>query len=177
MVRRLVEQQHLRVADEQLRQRDAHLPAARELAGGARQVDLLEAQAEEHASHLRLDGVAAQRLVGVARAAGGGQLRLGGVLPQLGLQPMQALFGLQNLHLGGHDLFEDGAFLHLDGFLLQVPHARAFGEQHPAFVGVLLAGNDIEQGGLAGPVGTHERQALVLFQAERHVLEERAAAE
>ncbi len=77
----LVEQQHLGVADEQLRQRDAHLPAARELGGAAREIALLEAQAEHDAAHLRLDGVAAQHLVSVAGAPGGGKLLRRGSSP------------------------------------------------------------------------------------------------
>ena len=54
VVRRLVEQEHLGVADEQFRERDAHLPTAGELGGGAGHVALGEAEAEQHASHLRL---------------------------------------------------------------------------------------------------------------------------
>ena len=177
VVRGLVEQQHLGVADEQLRQRDAHLPATRELRGGAAQVGLLEPEAEHDAAHLRLDGVAPQHLVGVAGAPGGGQLLRRRVLTQLVLQLVEAPLGFQHLYLGGHDLLEDGLVGHLDGLLLQVAHARALGEQHAALVGVLLAGYDVEHGGLAGAVGAHERQALVLLKAERHVVEELAPSE
>ena len=93
------------------------------------------------------------------------------------LQLVEAPLGFQHLNLGGHDLLEDGLVCHLDGLLLQVAHTRALGEQHAALVGVLLAGYDVEHGGLAGAVGTHERQALILFQAERHVVEELASSE
>ena len=173
----LVEQQHLGVADEQLRQRDTHLPAARELGGAAREVVLLEAQAEHDAAHLRLDGVAAQHLVGVADAPGGSKLLRRGGLAQLGLQLVQAALGFQHLHLRGHDLLEDGLVGHLDGLLLEVAHARALREQHATLVGILGARDDVEHSGLAGAVRAHERQALVFLQAERHVVEELAPSE
>ena len=177
MVRGLVEQEHLGVADEQLRQRDAHLPAAGELGGQAAQILLLETQAEHDAAHLGFDGVAAQRLVGVAGAPRRGQLPLGGVLAQPLLQLVKAPLGFEHLCLRGHDLLEDGPLPHLDGLLLQVAHARALREQHPALVGVLLAGDDVEHGGLAGAVRAHERQAIVLLQAKRHVVKELAPSE
>ena len=173
----LVEHEHLGVADQKLGQRDAHLPAAGEVRGGLLDVAFLEAQAEQHAADLCLDGVAAQHLVGVARAAGGGKLALGGVVAQRLLQLAQALLGFQDLHLRGHDLLEDGAIGHLDGFLLQVAYAGTPCEQDAPLVGVLAAADDVEHGGFAGAVGAHERQAVVFLQLERDVGEQRAPAE
>ena len=173
----LVEHEHLGIADQQLCQRDAHLPAAGEVRGGLLDVAFLEAQAEQHAADLGLDGVTAQHLVGVARAAGCGKLALGGVVAQRLLQLAQALLGFQDLHLRGHDLLEDGAIGHLDGFLLQVAHAGAPCEQDAALVGILATADDVEHGGFAGAVGAYERQAIVFLQFERDVGEQRAPAE
>src|SRR5499427_10137477 len=58
MVRRLVEEQQARLAEQQLRERDTHLPAARERLAGTREVRCLEAQALKHGGGLELDGVA-----------------------------------------------------------------------------------------------------------------------
>ena len=176
MVRRLVEQQHLGVADEQFRKRDAHLPTAGELGGGTGHVALGEAEAEQHASHFRLQRVAAEHLVGVPRPAHGRQLSFGGVRAQLRLQLVQALLRFKNLGLGRDDLFEDGQVPHLDGLLLQIAHARPLGEEHAPLVRIVLAGDNVEQRRLARAVRAHERQPVVLFQAERHVVEQRAAA-
>ena len=173
----LVEHEHLGIADQKLGQRDAHLPTAGEVRGGLLDVAFLEAQAEQHAADLGLDGVAAQHLVGVARATGGGKLALVGVIAQRLLQLAQALLGFQDLHLRGHNLLEDGAIGHLDGFLLQVAHAGALREQDAALVGVLAAADDVEHGGFAGAVGAYERQAVVFLQLERDVGEQRAPAE
>ncbi len=48
VVGRLVEQEHVGLAEQQLRERKAHLPAAGELVGEPLEVRLLEAEAEEH---------------------------------------------------------------------------------------------------------------------------------
>lgn len=176
VVRRLVEQEHLGIAVEQFRERDAHLPTAGELGGGAGHVALGEAEAEQHASHLRLQRVAAEHLVGVPRPAHGRQLRFGGVRAQLRFQLVQALLGFEHLGLRRDDLFEDGEVAHLDGLLLQIAHARALGEEHAALVRIVLAGDDVEQCRLARAVRAHKRQPVVLFQAERHVVEQRATA-
>ncbi len=57
MVCRLVQQQNIRLLEQQLGQRDAHLPAARELLGPAFPVLFSESQAIEHGPHLRLDRI------------------------------------------------------------------------------------------------------------------------
>ena len=142
-----------------------------------REVLGLEAQAVQDAAHLGLDGVAAEVLVGVTGASRGGELLVGGIVAELGLELAQALLRLQHLDLGRHDLVEHGEISHLDRFLLQVADTGALGEQDAPLVGVLLAGDDVEQRGLAGAVGADERQPVVLLEAERHVREEGAPSE
>ena len=58
MVGRLVQQQQVGFLQQQLGQRDAHLPSARELLGGSNPIFFFEPQAVEHRSHFRLDTVA-----------------------------------------------------------------------------------------------------------------------
>ena len=157
MVRRLVEQQHFGVSDQQLRERDAHLPAARELARHAAHIVLFEAEAEQHAAHLRLDDIAAQPLELVAGAARGGKVALGGVFPERFFERAKALLGGEHLDLGGHDLVEDGLLVHLDRFLLEIAHTRALREQDTTLISVFLAGDDVEHGRFAGAVRADER--------------------
>ena len=177
MVRRLVKQQHFGVSDQQLRERDAHLPAARELARHAAHVVFLKAQAEQHAAHLRLDDVATQPLELVASAARGGKVALGGVFPERLFERAKALLGGEHLDLGGHDLVEDGLLVHLDRFLLEVAHARALREQDATLISVFLAGDNVEHGRFAGTVRADERQAVVFLKFEGDVAEQHAAAE
>ena len=152
MVGGLVEQQHLGVSDKQLRQRDAHLPTTGELAGQARHIGFSEAETEQDPANLRLDGVAAEHLERIARTPCGGKLRLRGALAKLRLELVQASLRLEHLHLGAHDLLEDGAFTHLDSLLLEIAHARALREQNAPLVGIRLARDDVEKRGLARAV-------------------------
>ena len=78
----LVEQQQVRLFEQQFGQRDAHLPAAGELFRVPRPIVLAEAEAGEHRSDLRLDRIA------VARA-------------ELAVQPVEAVGDLRVLLAGG----------------------------------------------------------------------------
>ena len=64
VVGRLVEQQQPGAAQQQLGQRDAHLPAAGERLGGFLEVGPFEAETAQHGVHLRLDAVAVAILEG-----------------------------------------------------------------------------------------------------------------
>ena len=61
MVRRLVQQQNIRLLQQKLGERDAHLPAARELFRAPRPVLFAESQAIQYRPNLRLDRVAVAR--------------------------------------------------------------------------------------------------------------------
>ena len=58
MIRRLIEQQQARLLQQQLGQRDAHLPSAAEILAGALQIILRETEAQQHGSGFGFDGVA-----------------------------------------------------------------------------------------------------------------------
>ena len=79
----LVEQQQVGLFEQQLGQRDAHLPAAGELFGAALPIALRETEAGEHRADLRFDGVAVARAefaFGAVEAVGHlGVFRAGGV--------------------------------------------------------------------------------------------------
>ena len=177
MVRRLVEQEHLGVSDQQLRKRNAHLPAARKLARHAAHVVFFKAQAEQHAAHLRLDDVAAQPLEFIARTARSRKITLAGVFPERLFERAKALLGGEHLDLGGHNLVEDGLLVHLDRLLLEIAHARALCEQNAALISIFLAGDDVEHGRFAGTVRAHKCQAVVFLKFESDVVEQHAAAE
>src|SRR6266576_6037290 len=58
MVRRLIQQQQVRLLQQQLGKRDAHLPSAREFVSLPMPIVLTKSESSEHAAHLRLDGIA-----------------------------------------------------------------------------------------------------------------------
>ena len=112
MVGRLVEEQQVGSAKKELRERDAHLPAAREL--GTRAVEVLDAEAEagEDLSRVALELVSAQALESVLDVAvlfkQGGQV---GALAGFGngeLELLGARAESANLNRGVHDLAENG---------------------------------------------------------------------
>ena len=76
MVGRLVEQQQVGLAEQQLRQRDPHLPAAGEGFGRPFEVSRLEAEATEHRRRLQLDAVAVAEPEAVLQVAVAMQHRL-----------------------------------------------------------------------------------------------------
>ena len=173
----LVEQKQVGFANKQLGERDAHLPAAREIAGMAGHVVFLEAQAEQHAAHLRFKAISAERFVALARTAARGKLLGSGIFVQACLELMEALFGLKDFLLARNDLVENGAVFHLDGFLLQIAHDGALGEHHIARVGIFVPGNDLQHGGFTRAIRADQRQSIVGLKAKARVGEQRSAAE
>ena len=83
MICRLVQKQEVGLGQQELGQRDTHLPAAGELIGLARPVFLGEAQAGEHCAHLRIERVAVERVKAVLqqrKALGSGLVFGAGVI-------------------------------------------------------------------------------------------------
>jgi len=160
----LVEQQDVGVAQQQLGEADAHLPAAGELEGRLVEVLHGEPQAAQDLAGAALELVAAGGLEAVAGAAvllhggveGVGVLLGGHDLLELG----DALAQVRDLGRGGHDLLEGRAVAGELRLLLEVAHGGAPGEGHGALVGRLEAHDDLEQRGLAGAVGAHEGPGL-----------------
>ena len=112
----LVQKQQVGVAQEELGERDAHLPAARELGAGALKVGDFEAQAGQDFAGVALELVAAQVLKAVLYLAvlvkeGVDVLALLGELGDLGLQLVGALAHAADFLGGRHDLGEDGGVL------------------------------------------------------------------
>ncbi len=92
VIGRLVQQQQVRLFEQQFGQRDAHLPAAGEFLGAALPIGMREPEPGQHRSHLRLDGVAVARAklavqlmktVGHLRVFGAGRIELRHLVRQL----------------------------------------------------------------------------------------------
>ena len=77
-----------------------------------------------------------------------------------------------DLALSTHHFIKNGAIPHFDSLLLQVTNLGTFGENDTPGIRRILAGDNVEHGGLAGAVGPNKRNPIVLFKTKGHVLEE-----
>ena len=143
--------------EQQLGQRDAHLPAARKLFRAPRPVALRKAEAGEHCAHLRFHGVAVARAkfalgpleaVGHLRIFGAGRIEFGHADSE------RLQFPLELPHAGkyGHALRENGAAGDLQPVLRQISEPHALGRRKRAIIELLQAGDNFKQGRLSGTV-------------------------
>ena len=171
MVRRLVEQHRVRAHQEDLGQRDAHLPAARQLADVARHRLLAEAKPVEHLAGAAVECVAVElvelclhlavsfddgiHLVGAIGIAHG---RL-----ELGHLDRESRHRSDAVHHFGHG----AASCHVADVLAEIadPHTAIDGDL--TFVGLLLAGDHAEKRGLAGAVRPDQSDLLAALDRGR----------
>ena len=162
----LVEQQQVGLFEQQLGERDAHLPAAGELFGAAFPIALRKAEAAEHGAHLRFDGVAVARAelafglvkpLGDLRVFRAGGVEFGHAVGQV----LLLLFELAQVGEHGHALGEDGAAGEREPFLRQVAEGDALLGGHDAGIESLDAGQHFQERRLAGAVGAHDAGAFV----------------
>ena len=181
MVRGLVQEQEAGTTEQQLGQRDAHLPATRERLGRPVEVLAREPQAREHRRHTKIEGVAvvgAERVlqVGVAhqhlivfvvgdRRVAQALLDLGDPLPD-GQQPGERRGGL----------LEQRATLVDQAVLRQVAHLEGRRLVHGPGIGLLETRENAEQRRLARPVWATEANALARRDPPGNVREQRAIA-
>ena len=140
----------------------------------------MKSQAKEDASRERLDVVAIARLVARAQAAvflEQGIVVLGRGILERKLELCQLVAHGGDVGYGGHDLVDDAATLHLDGFLLQKAQGGALGVDDLTGVWALVAGEDVHHRRLAGAVGADQGDAVALVDTEGDIREESADAE
>src|SRR5581483_6829544 len=179
VVGRLVEQEHVGPGDEDPAQRRPHPPPARQLGERAAPVLVGEAEPGQDPVGFRLDGVAALGLEGrlgvtqlpqqpfVLGAGGGGD----GVV-----QFLDPLRQAVQRPRPPQRLVEGGTIFRLRPVLGQVGQRHGGRAGHGAGVGPLLAGQDLQQRGLARPVAADQRQPPPRAQRDRHVGEQDALA-
>ena len=178
MVRRLVEQEDRGTAQQQLRQLDAHAPAARELARGAAEVLAAETQPEERLLDVGVARLAAEDVVAILRLRQpvqelpvGGALVIGALgdfvrdAPDLGFEPQHFVECLGRL-LGqrrgvGH--------LHLLG---QIADRTLAVDRNGSRRGLLLTHDQTQKRRLAGPVPAHQTDAVLGVDQKRDIVEE-----
>ncbi len=182
MVRRLVEQQEGGLLQQQLRERDAHLPAAGKRVGGPLEVGGREAEALEDRGGLELDAVAVAEAELVLQIAVAREhrvvLRFGDA--RIAEAPLEAVhLGLdcQERRERARRLLEHRVAGVREAVLRQVADGERRGREDGARVGLVEARHHPEEGGLAGAVGAAEAHALTVGDLPGDVVEEGAVAE
>jgi len=147
MVGRLVQQQQVGVGEQRGGQRHAHPPAAGKRRHRARLLRLVETKAGQDGGGARRGGVGADGAQPLVHL--GQPVRLGGLrLRQQGQTLLVALqHGFQQARIARGRL------------LLHLRHAGAGGEADLAAVDRHIAGDGLEQGGLARAVAPHQADA------------------
>ncbi len=145
IVRRLVEEEHVGLEEEHGRERDAHAPAARELAAGAPLGRRVEAEAGENASRSRRGCMGAD--VRQAQVDVGDTMR---VVGGLGFGEQSATLAVSRQHP------VDQALIAAGGLLGDAADAGVAGHADGAVVGMELAADQLEQRRLAGAVAADE---------------------
>ena len=172
----LVERQDVGAAEEQLRERDAHLPSARELGAVAVEVVRPEAEAAEDGLRLRLRVVPAVvvPLLAHRRVA----FHDARVLPARGIDGGERLFDgsapcFERMQLGERRE-RVGADRHPadEHVLRQVPDGGTARQRDGARVGLEIARDDAEERRLAGAVRAREPDARAVGHAPRDVGED-----
>ena len=180
MVAWLVEQHRIGPHQQNSRQRDTHLPAARKLANIAVHHLLAEAQAAQHLARAAFERVAVKLL-----EAG---LHLAVTLDD-GLHLVQALRvrhgGLKLLQLGPngahrpgavHDLGHGAMPRHFANVLVEIADGDAAIRRHLALVGRILAGDHTEQRRLAGSIRSDKANPLAFQETGRSLDEQEMIA-
>ena len=170
-LRRLVEQHGVGPHQQDARQRNAHLPAARQRADVAVHHLLAEAEAGEHLAGAAFQRVAAELLEAALHLAVArhdvvhvvGARRVG----HGGFELLQ--LGRDRAHRAGavHHLGHRATARHLADVLAEVADGDAAVDRDLALVGLLLAGDHAEQRGLAGAVGADQADLLAAVERGR----------
>ena len=145
-------------------------------------VFLGEAEAAEDGADLRVERVDVVRVqkIGDLGVAVGGGVVLGGLRVRVGHRVRQLLvldFERADLVEDGEALVEDAAAGEREAVLREVAEGHALGVGALAVVERLDAGEDLEQGGLAGAVAADKAGALIRCDEPVDVLKEQFQAE
>ena len=182
VVRRLVEQQQVRLAEQQLGERDAHLPAAGKRLGRPGEVGGPEAEALEHRRRLQLDRVAVAMPEAVLQIAVAREhlvvlgLRDRGVAEPI-LDVVHLGFHGEQIAEGARRFVEERPAAVREAVLREVADRQRRGLEDGARVGLVEARHHLEQRRLAGAVGAAQADAFAVGDLPRDVVEEDPIAE
>src|ERR1051326_273402 len=165
VIRRLVHEQHGRVREEQRRERGAHAPAAGELGERAVLVGGGEAEPRKDAARLGLERVLVvvfEVMLQVAHTVeqGGEPGIVGAHAAQLLVQRVELDAHVEERAVRLHGALEHAALVALGRLLRQVADPGAARPHAQSALGCVLAEDEADERGLAGPVRTHQSAAV-----------------
>ncbi len=176
MIGRLVQEEQLRILQQQGRQRGAHLPASGQIGGGPRELRPRESEPTEDL----LRPVPAVELLVVRKLL----VQFCELAAQLDLLLLRRRLRQSRLHGGkaplqpgapgdaGEHPIDDRSGRQLRKLLRQIPGARPVHELHGAPVRLDLAGEDLQQGALAAAIRADQAGAVVVAEREARAVEE-----
>ena len=182
MIGRLVEQQQVGLAEQQLGQRQAHLPAAGECFGLPVEIRRGEPEPVQHGGGLQIDAVPVVEPEAILQVAVAGQHRL--VLAFGNRRVAQPL--LERVHLGFHreqraeragGFLEDGPAGVGQAVLRQIADRQRRRLEDGAAVRLVEPGHHAQQRGLAGAVRAAQAHPLARSDLPGDVVEQDAVAE
>ncbi len=179
VIGRLVQQQHVGMAQQQLGKLDAHTPAARKLAGGPVEVRPAEAQALQSALRLCAEVGAAHHQEALV-LAGEALYQLliffafvVGAFGQFAVHPLDVCLQLEDVFEGEFGFFHHGAPVAEHHHLRKVTDGTFAGHSHHAAGRLLQPCQYLEHSGLAGTVLSHQRNAVFLVDDVGNVFKQR----
>ncbi len=182
MVRRLVEQQETGPSKQQPRERDAHLPSAREGIRRLFEVSLRESQTAKHGGDLQVDAVAVvapERLLQIRIAREHRfVLALGRVVVAEPFLERGDLVADVEERLERHcRFFAQGPSAVIESVLREVANRQTRGLHDRPAIDFFEARQHAEQRRLACAIGPAEADALAVVDLPRHAVEQRAIPE
>jgi hypothetical protein len=182
MVGRLVEQQQIGLAEEQLRQRDAHLPSTGEPLRRPLEIGRFEAEPAEHRRGPQFDAVAVAQAELILEIAVAMEHRV--VLGLRDARIGEPIFQTVHLRLDREQLTERARGLLeqrsagvAQSVLGQVADRERCRCENRARIDLFEAGHHPQQGGFADAVGAAQTDAFPIVDLPGDVIEENAVAE
>ncbi len=182
VIGRLVEQQQIRLFEQQLGQRDAHLPAAGKFLGSAMPLRVRKAEAGQNRANLRFDGVTVARAefavelmkaIGHLRVFGAGRIQLRHLLGEV----LHFAFHVVERREHRHAFGEDAAPGQRKPVLRKVSRADAAGHAERPVVERLDPRQHLQQRRLAGAVGAHQTRTVLGRDQPIQIFEQQLRAE
>ena len=182
VIRRLVEEQQVGAAEQQLGQRDAHLPSAGERLARTIGVVRTEAEAAQDRSDAEVHVVAIRQAEAILQLRIARQHRLmlglrhGGVAKAM-LDVVHLRLDIEQRLKGAAGFLEDGAPRVRQSVLRQIPNGQVGRPDNGAGVRFIEPGQHLEEGGLAGAIRPAETHTIAVTDLPGDMLEQGAVTE
>ena len=182
VVGRFVQQQHLRLLQQQLGQRNSHLPTTGKLAAIARKIFICKAQAAQNRLRTRAQTGSIAVVQNQLQAADFLQrilvLRRGGIQPlQVGRKLIHNLLQLHNIPHTAQHLIQQRRAGDMNTILRQVAHLGMLRQHHLAVVRLHTTHDTLHESGLTGTILPGKGNAVPLLHHKGERIKQHTRAE